>query len=728
MKQRRLKADFDWQICKSDSEDLKSMGCLLASRILFNIFLINHFENAVLSLKNQDCVWGPVHSSVGQEAVAAASIAALRKEDKISGSHRAHHQFLTKAMNYVLRDSWNPLKEDLSDEAHEVVRRTLAEIMGLAPGYCGGRGGSMHLRYAEAGILGTSAIVGGGIPIATGAAYAEKYRKTGNIVVCFFGDGAVNQGSFHEACNLAGLWKLPIVYVIENNLYAVGTKSDNACSVQDLSLRASAYNMDARIVDGHDVAAVYKTFRDVAQLVRSGSAPFLVEVRCYRHFHHAGDQPGSAYGYRNREEEARMLKRDAVKTFPRALIRDELLSEKDTFSLHDLAAETVSKAVDFCTSGVTSGEERRIVREELWPKPQTAIHGMRSSGAELSDLEYMEREAFEEFEEISYSDTIAAVTGRWMERDERVVEFGEEVANFGGGAYGATKGLPERFPGRIVNTPISEAGFTGLAGGAALSGLLPIVEIMFPDFALVAADQIFNQIGKARYMYGGKTDVPLLARSRVAAGCGYGAQHSMDPVGLFSLFPGWRIVAPSNAFDYIGLFNTAMRSRDPVLIMEHHSLYNQIFSVPKGNLDFHIPFGKARVINEGEDVTLIAYSSLAGRLMNLREELQARGVCAEIIDLRSLDPLSIDYECIGRSVRKTGAVAVIEEAPPSQAIGHRIVSEIIWRFYDWLDGPPGCINSADVPSPVSRTLEKAVILNDERIVQLTEAIAKRRWR
>jgi 2-oxoisovalerate dehydrogenase E1 component len=723
LKKNRLSLDFDWQTWRSEPGDIGSLGASLASRILFEIHLINSFENTLLHLKNEDCVWGPVHSSVGQEAVAAASIAALRRQDMISGSHRAHHQFLAKALEYVLEDSWNPLAQGFPEEAQEVVNRTLAEIMGLAPGYCGGRGGSMHLRYAEAGILGTSAIVGGGIPVATGAAFSAKYRKSDALVLCFFGDGAVNQGSFHEACNLAGLWGLPIIYVIENNLYAVATRSDRATAVTDLSVRACGYGMNGRIVQGDDVAAVYEAVRDAARQVREGGAPFLIEIRCYRRYHHAGDQPGSAYGYRDPEEEAQMLERDALKTFPKAAIGSGLISESDAAAIRSLAQSSVAEAAAFCTSG----GNQPTVEGGLWPEPETAAEGLRSSGAELKDLDYREKESYQEFEKVIYSDAISAVTGRWLDKDERVFVLGEEVANFGGGAYGATKGLPAKYPERVLNTPISEAGFTGLAGGAAISGLLPIVEIMFPDFTLVAADQVFNQIGKARYMYGGQTDIPLVARTRIATGCGYGAQHSMDPVGLFSLFPGWRIVAPSNAFDYIGLFNTAMRSLDPVLIIEHHSLYRQSFQIPKNDLDYHIPFGKARVAIDGSDVTIIAYSSVSERLAGLADRLKSVDVDPEIIDLRTVDLPGIDYDCIGESVRKTGAVVIVEEAPASQGIGHHIASEITKRFYDWLDGPPGCINSDDVPSPVSRALESVVILSDEKILETTEAIAKRKW-
>ena len=724
MKKQKLLPEFNWQKWSSSEQDLKKLEPGVVSRMLFDMFLINIFEHELLRLKNNDCVWGPVHSSVGQEALAAAAVAGISRNDKITGSHRAHHQFLAKALAYTLDPAWDPIKDDVPEAGREVVIKTLAEIMGLGPGYCGGRGGSMHLRFEEAGILGTNAIVAGGIPLATGAAYAEKYRETGNIVVCFFGDGAANQGAFHEALNLAGLWELPIMYFIENNEYAVGTHLDQAAAVPDLSLRASSYNMFARVVEGDDVIAVYETVKDAAEAVRKGKGPCIIEAKCYRHYHHAGDQPGSAYGYREKEEEAVWLEKDAVKTFPTTVIKAGIFDDKTIDSLRELARKTVAAAVDFCMTG----EDKCRVKDELWPDPATAAFGMRSDGKELEGLTYSEKEDFTDFDQVRYSDAIAAVTESWMEKDENTVEFGEEVANFGGGAYGATKGLPEKYPDRIINTPISEAGFIGLTCGAAMSGMRPVVEIMFPDFALVAADQIFNQIGKARHMYGGTTDLPLVARTRIATGNGYGGQHSMDPVGLFALFPGWRIVAPSNSFDYVGLFNTAMTSFDPVVFLEHHSLYKVKSDLPSVGLDYYIPFGKARVAAEGEDLTVLTYGAITGRVMNLKEELENRGVSIEIIDLRSVDLPSIDYETIGNSVKKTGAVATVEEAAEDQSIGARIAAGVAERFFDELDAPPGCLTSLNVPNSVSKVLEAAAMISDEQITEGLEAMGKRRWK
>jgi 2-oxoisovalerate dehydrogenase E1 component len=379
--------------------------------------------------------------------------------------------------------------------------------------------------------------------------------------------------------------------------------------------------------------------------------------------------------------------------------------------------------VDYCVEGEAAHPRPRA---SLWPAADTAARGARSDGRELAGLEYREIEDFPRLQEMRYSDAIAAVSGRCLERWPEAVELGEEIANFGGGAYGATRGLPQRFPGRVLNTPISEGGFVGLACGAAMRGLPVIVEIMFPDFSLVAADQLFNQIAKARHMYGGSTDLPLVVRTRIATGCGYGGQHSMDPAGLFALFPGWRMVAPGNAFDYIGLFNTAMRSLDPVVILEHHSLYGLRFPVPEGELDYCVAFGRARRLAEGTDLTVLTYGGMTSRLLGLRPQLAERGISAELIDLRTLDAPGIDYRTIGESLARTGAVAVVEQAAASQGIGARLSAEITARFFDALDAPPLQLSSQDVPPPVSRVLEEAVLIGDAQILAGLERLARRR--
>jgi 2-oxoisovalerate dehydrogenase E1 component len=721
MKKSRLNLKTSFEEWHSDQHDLRGMNPYLAARMLFDVVLINEFEHALLRLKTQDCIWGPVHTSVGQEAVAAGVVAALRKSDKMVATYRAHHEFLAKAMQFVVPEGWDPLMEPIPPAGQEVLEKTLAEIMGLASGYCSGRGGSMHLRYEEAGFLGSNPIVGGGIPLAAGAAFAEKFRGTGNIVVCFFGDGATNIGSFHEACNLAGLWKLPLICFIENNAYSVATPLRQACAIEDLYVRASSYGMKGYRVDGSDVAGIFGLIATVSRELRAGGGPCIIEALCYRRYHHAGDQPGSAFGYRTKEEEAGSREREVIITFPQGLMEAEVLSSTDVGKIRDLAREGVERAVDACTVRGTP----RTVPAGLWPGLDTVQDGLRSNGAEWKTVKFSERADFHSFTPARYSNAIAEVTGRWLELDGETIVLGEDVANFGGGAYGATKGLAARFPDRVMNTPIAEAGFTGLALGMAMSGMRPVVEIMFPDFSLVAADQMFNQIGKARHMYGNTTDLPIVVRTRVAIGCGYGGQHSMDPVGIYSLFPGWRVVAPSDSFDYIGLFNSAMRSNDPVLVIEHHSLYAKEFPVPTGNLDYCIPFGKARVVAEGDDVTLLVYGSLVGRCEQLLPKFAEEGISVDLIDLRTLDLPGMDYEAIGTSLGKTGALVIAEEAPASQSIGSAISASLMERFFEFLDMPVTRVTSLDIPLPVSRVLERETMISDEKIFRTTIAVAKR---
>ncbi|MBM3190640.1 MAG: MFS transporter, partial [Chloroflexi bacterium] len=600
--------------------------------MLFLLHLIREFESKLLDFSREQLVHGPVHSSIGQEAVAAAVAVVLRKSDMVASTHRAHGHFLSKAMMYYAPDGYQPLKAAMTPAMQEAVNRTLAEIMGLREGWCGGRGGSMHLYDRASGNLGSNAIVGGGIPIATGAAWAQRLQRKDSVVVSFFGDGAVNQGCFHEVANMAALWEVPILYLIENNLYAVGTSTDESSYVKDLGLRALGYGFDSMVIDGMDPLAMYLGVRRVVEGMRLKPFPFCIEAKTYRFYHHGGGTLGSAFGYRTRDEEGNWRERDPILAFPAQLLAKGLLTESENEQLSAMARESVAIAADFCT------EEKdgvRVIPASKWPDPATATENIRCSDDVFADVQFVEREDFTAFETMTYQAAISRVTRRNMERDERVIVLGEELRNLGGGAYGSTRGIKEVIPDRLFNTPISETGFVGMSGGLASVGLRPVTEIMFPDFALMSSDQLFNQIGKLRHMYGGQVCFPVILRTRVAIGYGYGGQHSMDPAGFFGLFSGWRIMAPSNAFDYIGMFNTAMRFNDPVLIMEHGLLYAEEDKVPAGNLDYYVAYGKARVVREGTDVTVLTYHTSVAKCVKAAAELAAEGISAEVIDLRT---------------------------------------------------------------------------------------------
>ncbi len=690
--------------------------------MLFLLFAIREFETRVLALKDADLVHGPAHSSIGQEAVAAGVSVALSRQDMVGSTHRAHGHFLGKALVYYAPDDFHLLHDPLTPAMEEAIYRTLAEIMGLKDGWCGGRGGSMHLCDPTSGNLGSNGIVGGGIPLATGVAWAERLRGGDRVVVSFFGDGAINQGCFHEVANMAALWHVPVLYLVENNLYAVGTPTSESSFVSTLAQRALGYGINSLVVDGMDPLAVYLAVQESVSWMRERAFPGLIEARTYRYRHHGGSLLGSAYGYRDKEEEARYLELDPLRVYPRLLIAHGVIDEEQVAKLEQKAKEAVARAESRCTREV---EGRKVIPAALWPDPATVVRDVRYEGDVFKGVVFVEREDLSPTQPMTYGEAIAAVTRRAMERDERVIVLGEEVANLRGGAYGATRGIKEVFPDRLINTPISETGFVGMAGGASMAGMRPIVEIMFPNFALMASDQLFDQIGQLRHMYGGQVTFPIIVRTRIATGYGYGGQHSMEPAGFFAQFPGWRVMAPSNAFDYIGMFNTALRFQDPVLIMEHGLLYDQRDLVPEGDLDYCVAYGRAKVVRRGSDVTVLTYHLGVGQAVEAAERLAKEGLHAEVIDLRTLDYQGLDWDTIGESVRKTGSVVVVERAPRSMAIASRLADEIQMRYFDWLDTPTTHVTAPDVPLPVSRVLEQAVLPDTEKVFSAIRRAAQR---
>lgn len=722
MKAVPVKAELNYKSVTIQDRDYENMDVSLLANMAFEIFLIRAFEEMLLKLSEDGCIHGPVHTSIGQEACAVGAMALLNPLDKIAATHRGHHHYLAKLFSSSLPSGFNILTDHVPEEVIKEIPRLLGEVMGLSIGCCQGRGGSMHLRNEKIGFLGSNAIVAGGVPLATGAAFASKYNKDNNVIVCFLGDGAVQQGVFHESLNLAGIWKLPIVYFIENNQYAVGTSIKEAAGMENLAQKGCAYNCVSRIVDGMDPVAVVNALKEAIETSDEIQLPVLIEAKCYRFPHHSGPIAGSNFGYRSMEEEEKWRKLDPFTAYPDKLIKYDLLDEAEIEKLKGKAAEMINTATEYCT---ISGDKKYIIKTGLWPDKSKVEEGLRSEDSEFEGIGFSEKEDFTEFEKTVYSNAIAMITGRHLEKNDKVFVLGEEVANFGGGAYGATRGLFEQYPHRVLNTPISEAGFVGLAGGAAMVGLRPVIEIMFADFALVAADQLFNQIGKLRHMYGNTAHMPIVVRIRIATGCGYGGQHSMDPVGLFSLFSGWQIVAPSNAFDYIGLFNSAIRSENPVLVLEHHEVYPKEFDIPAGDLDYHVKIGKARIVRPGDDVTVVSYSSTVALCINAAEDLAGEGIDAEVIDLRTISPTDIDYELVGESLKKTGVMLIVEQAPRSMCIGQDISYECQIRFFDYLDGPIVLVSGLDIPNPVSKPLEDECVPDVNQIRKKILKVAKR---
>ncbi len=715
-----LEPQAPWRQLTAEASDWQQADPALLGTMLTQLHWIRAFEEAVLELAAEGLVHGPAHSSVGQEGGAVGSVLALGAGDQINGSHRGHHQFLAKALQHVAPlglDPRNPLTPAIDD----VLHKTLAEIMGLADGYCRGRGGSMHLRWLEAGALGTNAIVGGGVPLAAGAGWAHKHAGTDRVAVTYFGDGAVNIGSVLETMNLTAAWKTPLCFFIENNRYAVSTTVEESTAEPRLSARGLAFNIPSWKVDGMDPLAVHLAMSEAVAHMRAGKGPTIVEADVYRFFHQNGPFPGSAFGYRTKDEEAQWRQRDPLDRIASEMIARKLITQAEVDALRQRCKDVMKDVSGRLTEAADGGKRR--VRANLWPSPDFRDVGLRSDGAELAGLRYQEAATHDGAKvERKFVDAVADVLDRRMETHPGVVVLGEDVHRLKGGTNGATRGLKDKYPDRVLGTPISENAFAGLGGGLAMDGRYkPVVEFMYPDFMWVAADQIFNQIGKARHMFGGDIDVPFVLRTKVAMGTGYGSQHSMDPAGIFATAPGWRIVAPSTPYEYVGLMNTALASKDPVLVIEHVDLYASSGEVPEGDLDYAIPFGKARVRREGSKVTILTYLSMVSRALAAAENA---GVDAEVIDLRTLDRASLDWDTIGASIRKTNNVLIVEQGARGTSYGAMLADEIQRRYFDWLDQPVKRVTGGEASPSISKVLERAAFADtDEVMAGLADVLA-----
>lgn len=695
----------------------------LLKTMVVQLYLVRAFEEEVLDLAGQGLVHGPAHSSIGQEGGAVGSCLPLRSGDQVTGSHRGHHQFLAKAFGHVAPGGLDPTAAELPPEVREILRRSLAEICGLASGYCGGRGGSMHLQWKEAGAMGTNAIVGGAVPQAAGYAWSDKEAGSDAVSVTYLGDGAMNIGSTLETFNLAAAWKVPVCFFVENNHYAVSTTVEEATGEPRLCVRGLGFGIPSWRVDGMDPLAVYLAMQEALSVMRSGGGPTLIEADVYRYFHQNGPFPGSAFGYRTKEEESSWRERDPLIRVAGHGVRRGVATEADISALWSRAKSTMKELSDALLEPDPDGRPgARRYRAALLPDPTLVDTGVRGDLGEMDGARYMEPAEHQgATEERKFVDVIADVLHRRMDTDERIVLMGEDVHKLKGGPRGATRGLKAAFPDRVLGTPIAENAFVGLAGGIALDGRYrPIVELMYADFIWVAADQLFNQVAKMRHMFGGTNPVPYVLRIKIGTGTGYGSQHSMDPAGILATAPGWRIIAPSTPSDYIGLLNTALRCDDPVAVLEHDSdLYSSVGSIPAGDLDYHLPVGKAALRSQGSAVSVISYLSMVPRCVKAVEET---GVSADVVDLRWLDRGSIDWDTIGESIRRTNNVLVVEQGAVGTSYGSWLGDEIQRRYFDWLDQPVQRVHGGEASPSVSKVLEAAALGQIEDIAAALRAM------
>ncbi|HXU91027.1 MAG TPA: dehydrogenase E1 component subunit alpha/beta [Methylomirabilota bacterium] len=636
---------------------------------------IRRFDERTAELFVEGLVKGTAHSYVGEEAVAAAACANLRVDDYIVGTHRGHGHCIAKGAR---------------------MDRMMAELMGRVDGYCRGLGGSMHIAALDLNILGCNGIVAAGLPIGTGAALASRLRKTDRVVIAFFGDGASNQGVVHESLNLAAVWKLPIVFLCENNQYALSTSSKRTVAGDSIAGRAAAYGIPGVRVDGNDLAAVYDATKLAVARARAGEGPTLVEALTYRWGGHS--MRANLPDYRTREEEREWMERDPIARFKPELERAGV-SVMRLKELEEAVEVELDRAVGFAKA---SAEPTVDVME-------SSVYAPHAPATEPTDRSGPERTMAEALNEALHAE---------MTRDERVFVMGEDVSLIGG-IFGVTRGLREKFgEERVRDTPISEAGFLGAGVGAAIAGLRPIVEIQIWDFIAVTMDQVVNQAAKFRYMLGGGPTVPLVIRGPQGGGIRLAAQHSQSLEAWFAHVPGLVVVAPSTPYDAKGLLASAIRDDNPVIFLEHKALYAVKGSVPAE--PYAIPLGKADVKRAGTDVTIVATQAMVVRALGAAAELEKDGVSVEVVDPRTLVPL--DEATLLASVRKTHRLVIAHEAVTRCGFGAELAALVAEKALDELDAPIVRVGARPVPMPYNDALERATIPSQADIVAAVRSV------
>lgn len=622
-----------------------------------------------------------IHLSIGQEAVAAGVCLNLRDTDYLNTTHRGHGHIIAKGAD---------------------LDRMMAEIYGRKTGLCAGKGGSMHVTDSTRGILGANGIVGAGYLLAMGAGFSIKMTGSEAVSVVIAGDGSVNQGMFHEALNMIGVFDLPVLVVVENNLYGEFTSIERHSAVTAASERAKAYGIKSVQLDGNDANGVFNEVGKLVSAIRADGKPRFVELMTYR-WH--GHMEGESEAYRTEEEKQLYREQDPIARLEKEIIADGSVAESAITALKTEARQAVEHAIAFANEDETPSTEA-LFTHVYAPDADNLFAG----AMDISDTASQGRQ-------ISVSQAINEAIAQEMERDKSIFLWGEDVTL--GGYFSVSEGLVDRFGGeRIIDTPISENGIVGGAVGAALTGMRPVAEILFADFLTCCMDPIINQAAKLRYMTGGQVAVPLTARTPLGSGIGMAAQHSQSIEKFFFGVPGLMLVAPADAYTAKGLLISAMRSDNPVLFLEHKLLYSEAGPVPED--PYTLLLGKARIIRKGTDVTIVAHLLTVGICLEAAGVLESAGISAEVIDLATLYPL--DTKTILNSVAKTGYLVTVEEGVLTGGIGSEVIARVATAGNDMLKRPPVRIGAPECPIPYARNLENAMLPKPDEVAKAVERI------
>jgi 2-oxoisovalerate dehydrogenase E1 component len=658
------------------------------------LVLLRRFEGAAqLACRNGETP-GFLHLYIGQEATAVGICAHLTPHDWVTSTHRGHGHALAKGM------------------APEIL---MAELFGKASGCCGGRGGTMHLYDNRIGLFGTNGIVAAGIGHAAGVGMSARLRGTGGVGVAFFGDGAVNHGGFHEAINFAAVQKAATVFVCENNLYATATPLSLTTLNVEVASKAAAYGLPGVAVDGNDVLAVYEVMQVAVERARRGDGPTLIEAKTYRTVgHHEGDPVVGVY--RTQAEIDRWALRDPVKIFRERLI--------DEFAIATAAEITAIEA------GVEQSVQAALTFARESPAPDARTVCGFAYADPLNPPEALAPRPVAKILTTGWLDAVRDGIAEEMRRDPFIMYFGEGIG-VRGGTYGHTKGLWSEFGGqRVVDTPISEQGFTAAALGASATGARTVADLMFADFLFEAGGQIVLQASKLRYMSNDQMHAPMVIRVGSGAVRSAGPHHSGTYHPIWAHIPGLIVAMPATPADAKGLMKTALRANDPVLIFEPKALFSMRGPVPTG--EHFVPFGVARVARPGTTLTIATAGQLVHSSLEAAERLADEGIECEVIDLRTLVPL--DVGMVAESVKKTNHLLVADEGYGMCGIGAELGQAMNELAFDYLDAPAGRLHPEALPHPLAPSLEKAMLVDTGKIIEAVRNViigkppVPRHWR
>ncbi len=602
-------------------------------------------------------------SGIGQEAIATGVVTALEPGDYVLPMHRNLGVFTGRDLD---------------------LPRLFRQLLGREGGFTKGRDRTFHFGHLEKGIVGMISHLGAMLPVACGLALAAQLKGESRVAAAFTGDGATSEGDFHEALNLAAVWKLPVLFVIENNQWGLSTPAHEQYACRDLADRGIGYGMPGVVVDGNDLLAVQRAVRQAAELARRGAGPTLLEFKTFRM---RGHEEASATDYVPRELLAEWATRDPVKRYETFLMEQGLFAEPDFATIRS----AYKARIDALADEALDAPEPRATPEAkladvfapslLVPRPPSAARDV-------------------EAPQLRYVDAIGDALRVALRRDERVVLLGQDIAEHGG-VFKVTEGFVAEFgKARVRNTPIIESGAIGAALGLALGGYVPMVELQFGDFIACGFNQIVNNLAKTHWRWGAR--VPVILRAPIGGGTGAGPFHSQNVESWFTAVAGVKVLAPATPYDAKGLLLAAFEDGNPVLYLEHKLLYRSARGpVPAGH--YTLPIGKARLAREGHHATVVTYGIGVSWALGAAAELAREGVEIEVVDLRSLMPW--DLETTLRSVAKTSRCLVLHEAPLTGGFGGEIAATLGHEAFEWLDAPVARLGALDTPVPFAKALE-----------------------